>query len=401
MYPIAIGLAIRSNTLWSDVTAALRDTPYRVVFDHPELDDRPALLERVARAAPDVVLLECTNHTEVLEEMVHAIHATGAAPLVIALHASPELTGVVTALRAGVFEFLYPPLRDNLGKALDRAQRQVNRRPPGKVIGFLSAKGGCGATTIACHVAAAIGRRGEHHGKQTLLIDLDLNTGMVRFLMRTASPYSVLDAASNLQRLDLGYWKALTSMDAPGLEVIAAPQELVSKHQLTREQVQHVLNFAHCNYDWTIVDLGRGLGLMTLSVLDTIDELYLITTPEVPALHLTKKIVDALAANNVSASRIHLIGNRTEGIAGVESAGTRILAGPAVIRQSTERVFATVQIIFRMPVASEGRGVGPRAGQVGGEDDRKQRARAGGEGGLDAVVRVVRAEGGRGVSKLT
>lgn len=327
MYPIAIGLAIRSNTLWSDVTAALRDTPYRVVFDHPELDDRPALLERVARAAPDVVLLECTNHTEVLEEMVHAIHATGAAPLVIALHASPELTGVVTALRAGVFEFLYPPLRDNLGKALDRAQRQVNRRPPGKVIGFLSAKGGCGATTIACHVAAAIGRRGEHHGKQTLLIDLDLNTGMVRFLMRTASPYSVLDAASNLQRLDLGYWKALTSMDAPGLEVIAAPQELVSKHQLTREQVQHVLNFAHCNYDWTIVDLGRGLGLMTLSVLDTIDELYLITTPEVPALHLTKKIVDALAANNVSASRIHLIGNRTEGIAGVNPRELESLLG--------------------------------------------------------------------------
>src|SRR5437762_14138049 len=102
MYPIAIGLAIRSNALWSDVTGALRDLPFRVVFDHPELDDRTALLERVDRAAPDVVLLECTNHTDVLEEMVRAIRATAAAPLVIALHASPELAGVVTALRAGV-----------------------------------------------------------------------------------------------------------------------------------------------------------------------------------------------------------------------------------------------------------------------------------------------------------
>ena len=86
--------------------------------------------------------------------------------------------------------------------------------------------------------------------------------------MRTSSPYSVLDAASNLQRLDIGYWKALTSNDAPGLDVIAAPADLVSKHQLNREQVQHVLSFARCYYDWTDVDLGRGLGLMTMSVLE-------------------------------------------------------------------------------------------------------------------------------------
>ena len=80
MYPIAIGLAIRSNALWSDVTAALRDLPFRVVFDHPELDDRQGLLDRVERAAPDVVLLECTNKTETLEELVGGIRSTESAP---------------------------------------------------------------------------------------------------------------------------------------------------------------------------------------------------------------------------------------------------------------------------------------------------------------------------------
>jgi hypothetical protein len=63
MYPLAIGLAIRSNALWSDVTAALRDLPFRVVFDHPEVDERASLLERIERGAPDVLLLECTHHT--------------------------------------------------------------------------------------------------------------------------------------------------------------------------------------------------------------------------------------------------------------------------------------------------------------------------------------------------
>ena len=60
MYPIAIGLAIRNNVLLSEVTATLRDLPFRVVFDHPELEERYGLLERIERTVPDVVLLECT-----------------------------------------------------------------------------------------------------------------------------------------------------------------------------------------------------------------------------------------------------------------------------------------------------------------------------------------------------
>ena len=77
------------NTLWSDVTAALRDTPYRVVFDHPELDDRRRCWS-VSRARRRCGCCKWTNHTEVLEEMVMR-SMPGCGTVVIALHASPEL----------------------------------------------------------------------------------------------------------------------------------------------------------------------------------------------------------------------------------------------------------------------------------------------------------------------
>jgi Flp pilus assembly CpaE family ATPase len=51
------------------------------------------------------------------------------------------------------------------------------------------------------------GRQGKH----VLLADLDLEAGIVRFLMRTKSPYSVMDALNSLQRLDQNYWNALIS----------------------------------------------------------------------------------------------------------------------------------------------------------------------------------------------
>ena len=173
----------------------------------------------------------------------------------------------------------------------------------------------------------AIAERVHREDKHTVLIDLDLNTGMVRFLMRTSSPYSVLDAANNLQRLDIGYWKALTSNDAPGLDVIAAPADLVSKQKLTREQVQHVLSFSRCYYDWTIVDLGRGLGLMTMGLLDEIDELYLVTTAEIPALHLTRKIMEVLTANNYSEKKVHLVANRADKLTGASAKELESLLG--------------------------------------------------------------------------
>jgi pilus assembly protein CpaE len=380
MYPIAIGLAIRNNALWSDVTAALRDLPFRVVFDHPE-QDRQGLLVRIERAMPDVVLLECTNQTDILEELVTAIRATAPSPLVIALHASPELAFAVTALRAGVIEFLYPPIQENLLKALDRAQQLVHRRPPGKIFGFLSAKGGCGATTLACHVSVAIAERARQHEKQTVLIDLDLNTGMVRFLMRSSTPYSVLDAASNLQRLDIGYWKALTSNDAPGLDVIAAPADLVSKHQLSREQVQHVLSFARCYYEWTVVDLGRGLGLLTMSLLDEIDELYLVTTAEVPALHLTKKIIDVLKGSGYGEDKIHLIGNRADRVSSAASKELESLIGVPLFANLPNEYSKLFQSYSECKLLTDGGGLATEfdrlAGRMIGEDRKKGTAKSG------------------------
>ena len=93
----------------------------------------------------------------------------------------------------------------------------------GKMIGFLSAKGGCGATTLACHVASELQNVTQ---KNVLLADLDLTSGMVGFLMKTPSSYSILDAIKNLSRLDESLWKALVVEHRPGLSVMPAPASL-------------------------------------------------------------------------------------------------------------------------------------------------------------------------------
>ena len=63
---------------------------------------------------------------------------------------------------------------------------------------------------------------GTHH---VLLADLDLTGGNVRFLMRSKTPMSILDAMGSTQGLDVATWNRMVSNGHPGLEVISAPAE--------------------------------------------------------------------------------------------------------------------------------------------------------------------------------
>ena len=125
--------------------------------------------------------------------------------MIIALNTSQESGSILASLRAGINEYLFPPLEEPLKKALEKRSVERSRRRDGgakgggKALGFLSAKGGCGATTLVCHVAAELGRLNQ----KVLLTDLDMDAGMVGFITKTKSVYSILDAVNNLHRLDL------------------------------------------------------------------------------------------------------------------------------------------------------------------------------------------------------
>ena len=95
------------------------------------------------------------------------------------------------------------------------------------------------------------------------------------------------------------------------------------------------------------MDLGRGLGLMTMGLLDEIDDLYLVTTAEVPALHLTRKIMEVLSASNYSEKKIHLVANRSDKVTGRFGEGVGIAAGLSAVCDSAERILEAIPIVFK------------------------------------------------------
>lgn len=312
MYPLTIGLAIENREMWDQAQACLADLPFRITVEHQDVGDISNFLDRLERMRPDVVLIDISNWREPLEGLVSSIRDAIGDPMIIALNTSAESDAILSSLRAGINEYLFPPLRESLRKTLEKRSAERGRRRDGatkgagKSFAFFSAKGGCGATTIVCHVAQELGRLNQ----KVLLMDLDLDAGMVGFITKTKAVYSILDAVNNLHRLDISYWKALVSNGIPGVEIVASPLSLASKLQPKDDQVRQVLAFARPHYDWTLVDLGRSLSRLSMAALEEIDEVCLVTTLEVPALHQSKQIVQTLLDSGYGKGRIRLLLNR-------------------------------------------------------------------------------------------
>lgn len=312
MYPLSAGVVVQTRELWDELNRSLQDLSIRLVFELSEIPpDWAAFLDRIERVRPDVIMLDVTRLREPLEDVVRKIRSTSVTPAVFALHTTADSTAILAALRAGAAEYLHPPLHEPLKAALERLSQaretsREGRRAVGKTVGFVSAKGGCGATTLACHVATLLPRLVR---TKVLLADLDLQAGLVAFLAKAKSPYSVADAVNNLQRLDQSFWHGLISNGIPDLEILTAPQSPGAK-QVLAPQLKQVLAFARSQYGWSVLDLGRNLTGTTLSMLDLVDETYVVTTHEVPALHQAKQMIRYLVESGYPQSNIRLILNR-------------------------------------------------------------------------------------------
>lgn len=198
--------------------------PFYAVFEQPTARRRQQVLGCVEVYHPQVLLLELCSTGDELASLLAQVRLLVPDCQIIGIGKTAATEEMMAALRAGCNDYAWPPLEGSLRQALARAaaalsEGQPDARPGGTVLGFLSAKGGCGSTTIACHTAVELSRLLT---EKVLLLDLDFSAGMVGFLTGVARRHSFLDAVTNTHRLDSSLWDALVT-DRGGLDVLPAP----------------------------------------------------------------------------------------------------------------------------------------------------------------------------------
>ncbi|MBZ5593293.1 MAG: AAA family ATPase [Acidobacteriia bacterium] len=310
------GLVIKRRELLEEAERCCQELANHTIVEKHDGANWSSFMEWLERIQPQVLLIDVEHFQGAAEERVRQIKAASPQSMLIALHHKADSQMILAGMRAGIDEYFYPPLAKNLHQVLERridlhVRDQFLTTSDRKTIAFLSAKGGCGGTTVACHAALELGKRMHQTGKyHVLLADLDWTGGDVRFLMRSKAPHSVLDAMQDDQGLSLASWNLLVSGNYPGLEVIAGPAELRLERMPEQREIERLLNFARSRYQWTVLDLGSGLTLPTMSILESVNELYLVASADVLGLYQVKQIMHELERREYKMERLHLILNQ-------------------------------------------------------------------------------------------
>ncbi|MCH8180786.1 MAG: AAA family ATPase [Proteobacteria bacterium] len=262
---------------------------------------------------PDVLVLQPTHEADI--DLLQSLAQDHPNMDCVLLGTQPDPAQLMGLMRAGVREVL-PEVPDGvqLSMAVERLARRrggsLRHTKRGKVLCFMSCKGGSGATFLAANLAVALA---EQSNARVALIDLNLQFGdALLFISSQTGPSNVAEVALNSERLDKDLLRSSLLEVSPGLFALAAPNDPASGTDVLPEQVQTLLQVARSDFDYVVVDIGRTLNGVALQALDMADQVYAVLQLTLPFIRDGKRLQELFRSLDYPPSKIHWVLNRFE-----------------------------------------------------------------------------------------
>lgn len=219
---------------------------------------------------------------------------------------------LLRSMRLGGADFLLQPMkRAEFSESMTRLDQQLQRvqrqgRQLGRLYSFVGVKGGVGTTTVAVNFAALCAK----HGKSTVLVDLDMDSGDAACYLGLRHQYSLADVAENLEQLDQAMLEGIMARDALGFSVLCAPEEVEKSRLITDQHLREIVGFLIERFDAVIVDGSRALDDVLMSCLELSESIFVVLTQEFPAVRNAQHYMTALARAGYGHEAVKLIVNR-------------------------------------------------------------------------------------------
>ena len=277
---------------------------------------RASLREALDRLMPDnpgVVIIDATDpeihEGDLLERL--AKHYQSSCFMLLTRDHPQDL--LIRAMRAGVREVLQLPLVHRaFHEAMDRvaATVGVNDMRDGKVLAFISCKGGSGATFISTNFAYALATLAE---KKVLLIDLHGQFGDATLYVSDQKPAMTLsDVCSQIARIDGAFLDSCLVHVTPGFGILAAADDPTHAVDLKPEHMDTILRVARQHYDYIVLDVGRQIDAISLRALDNADLIHPVLQLALPDIRDGRRLLDIFRSLGYPVDQTRLIVNRYE-----------------------------------------------------------------------------------------
>jgi Flp pilus assembly CpaE family ATPase len=279
-------------------------------FKLRRVPDVPTALARIWGGGVDMILMNLpdagSSEGDRLAPFVELRTGAEGVPIVI-LCASADENLAEHAVREGASDYL---IREAYDVDLLKAVKSVTKKPDlslafsttltgkrGKVLAFMGAKGGVGATTVALNVAAALA---QHH--QVILAELHSELGTLAHYFQ---PHRSIRDIGDLLRAEAIAPSAVEACLWPcknvaGLHVLFGSRNPGNAQQLNPQNARTVLAIAAEFADYVVVDLPVSLSETNRAVFEGANYLALVIERDLISAQAAKLILHSVDSWNAA-----------------------------------------------------------------------------------------------------
>lgn len=243
-------------------------------------------------------------------------HGSPGLPIVAAIRgASVALIGAL--VREGIADVVALPFdcdelervtRDVIARRFSGAGSPRRVAPLVSVVGSI---GGCGATTIATHLAADLGARAAAQGG-AVLADLDVQFGTASDYLKLAPHRRLTDLLHADSRLDEELMRSVATAAGPHLSVIAAPDTIMPLEGIDTDQLHKVIALMRQQFGFVVLDLPSDWTNWTLSVAMESSLILVVVEQSLRSLRQARRRLELFRSVGIADSAVAVVTNRVK-----------------------------------------------------------------------------------------
>ena len=271
--------------------------------------------EELAGAAAAVIQVDSDSAASI--KRFQKLAAATETPLIAASY-EPPLALVRSLIRSGAHDVVPLPLSfEDVATSLAPLTEQLRQKAQaatanGKVVSIIKGDGGVGATSLLTQLAIRFAQQEAAQGRESCVLDLDLQFGDVAFQLGMQPKLSVADLLEAGTRLDGDLVRATTSDHPSGLKVISAPPDMMPLEGISNEHVLRIVELATREFGTVFVDLPANWTNWSLSLVARSDLVILVTELTVAGLHRARRQLNLIQSQDLGALDVRVVVNRFE-----------------------------------------------------------------------------------------
>ncbi len=278
-----------------------------------------AVVHEVSEFKPLLIVLVLEPEPALGEVMLVELRRIFEIPIMV-FGAADDPKFILQVLREGASEYLdAADCLAELKGALERLQAlQTKQEATGKIITVVSACGGGGASTVAANVATVLAA----DSKTCLLVDLELETGILAALFDLHSTYSLTDLCQINGLIDRSMVERSLARHDCGVQLLGSPRMqdrfLTALHRsdpsamavITADRLRQTLALSRYMFPYIVVDHSSTFSEEQLQALQMADLMLIVFRLEFAALRNVQRLLDHMDRLLLPRDKIRLIANR-------------------------------------------------------------------------------------------